>query len=278
MLLFYIVCIVLFFIIKHIIDKQQQNKETIQLNTILEKKGVNNFEKTITNYRKNFCITFNNTERRIWCGILKKDEVIEKTINDFTIDNYSCVLSFDEGILVAVDSKKEKLLFVKFKKQSIEYNCFDFSSIISVELKENNIVVFNKSISQTVGKSLIGGALAGGAGAIVGGASASTQQNQRWMYSELKLLLRDLNTPSYSVSWHRESSSNIINLFDIREEAIKAKDIVSVVIDYINNKEKDNTNNITNSIADELLKLAKLRDSGIITQKEFETQKEKLLA
>ena len=115
---------------------------------------------------------------------------------------------------------------------------------------------------------------------------------------KLKILVRDTKSPTITlpVSFKKEQ-------FDTKEQTKKTsyetrlkwandiKDLISVIIDKgINNpflketeetvdeRKKDeevSTHNI--SIADEILKLSKLKESGVITEEEFQSQKAKLL-
>ena len=64
------------------------------------------------------------------------------------------------------------------------------------------------------------------------------------------------------------------------EHANKIVDLVSVIIDDVDKNEKKSMikNSSTNSIAEELSKLADLKDKGILTEEEFSIQKAKLLS
>jgi hypothetical protein len=66
-----------------------------------------------------------------------------------------------------------------------------------------------------------------------------------------------------------------------REQAETAKNLINeskskiLNINGINNMYNDNSSNM--DTADQLLKLSKLKDSGILTQEEFDSQKKKIL-
>lgn len=62
------------------------------------------------------------------------------------------------------------------------------------------------------------------------------------------------------------------------KDAQSIADLISIIIDDVDRRQKTSQqNNNSNSIADELAKLADLKNKGIITEEEFNTQKSKLL-
>ena len=66
-----------------------------------------------------------------------------------------------------------------------------------------------------------------------------------------------------------------------KQNADEIKDLISVIIDRIDNKavptQESITPKSTNSMADELLKLNELKEKGILTEEEFNAQKSKIL-
>ncbi len=189
----------------------------------------------------------------------------------------------------AVDNEREKVLVMVG-----QYKRFvKFEDIISVELIEDNNVLMKKSTGRTIGGSIIGSALAGGAGMIVGGLSGSSKQVNLHSSVIVKLLLRNASSPSIEIA-----------CFDCRTMTIEGKpvkdgsmeesvykkglsdakritDTLNVIIDAIDRASNsgDSTMPTTqfSSTADELLKLAQLKEQGILTEEEFNQQKTKLL-
>lgn len=170
-----------------------------------------------------------------------------------------------------------------------------FDQIISVEVIEDNTLLLSKSTTRTIGGALLGGALAGGAGIVVGGLSGDSIQKKRVSKITIKIKLRDYSTPVLLIPCFvaRELTElNEIELTDKNSEhyysyknelqnAQKIADYVSVIIDEVDKQEKhsqieQSTSNLP-SVADELEKLASLKNQGILTEEEFIVQKEKLL-
>lgn len=166
-----------------------------------------------------------------------------------------------------------------------------FDKIISVELIEDGTTISSKSTMRTVGGTLLGGALGGGAGAIVGGLSGNSKNIKRVKSVQVKIKVRDINNPSLLISCF-EAATMTSNSDGIKpdgiegykykqglEHARKIADTISVIIDEVDKKtSSSNTSNINASVADELKKLADLKSQGILTQEEFDQQKAKLLS
>lgn len=157
---------------------------------------------------------------------------------------------------------------------------------------ENSTSIMSKSTTRTIGGALGGALIAGGVGAIVGGLSGSSTSTKKIDKVCVDLLLRDISSPSIRIvtfdsTWAGGGKPvNIDNKgFQIGiENAKEIANVVSVIIDEVDNgwkKEqlnKNKENQKVTSVADELQKLAKLKEDGILTQEEFETQKAILLS
>ena len=164
-----------------------------------------------------------------------------------------------------------------------------YSDIVSISYEENGSDVFNKSL----GGAVVGGLLFGGVGAIVGGNTAKATQNKEIIVMSIKILLKSTS-----------DSTIILNIFEVgkdgfvlktkkaadrmyyeglMKEVAGIKDIFSIIIDIVD-KDIEQQKSIptmqqtsTTSIADELTKLAKLKEQGLLTEEEFDAQKKKIL-
>lgn len=157
-----------------------------------------------------------------------------------------------------------------------------FYKILSVELLEDNNVVSSKSTTRTVGGALLGGALAGGAGMVVGGLSGNTTQKKDVLKVTVKIRIRDYSIPSLSITCFDKTGSTGTYEEEIKN-AQEIVDYVSIIIDEVDRKEKRLQSAIQktsgkSSVADELAKLASLKQQGILTDEEFRIQKVKLLS
>lgn len=80
-----------------------------------------------------------------------------------------------------------------------EYFCklvlVDYSKILSVELFENAQSIYSTSRGGQVVGALVGGALLGGVGAVIGGLSSDKIKNQKVSKVELHIILDDISCP-----------------------------------------------------------------------------------
>lgn len=185
-----------------------------------------------------------------------------------------------------LDKVGRKLYYIT-TQQTIEV---PFDKIISVEINEDNSVLFSKSAS--VGGAILGGVLAGEAGIIVGGLSGETKKEKNVSNVTVKIKIRDYSTPSLLIECFNSSellgnkeiwSTHKVYLDELHN-AQKITDYVSVIIDEVGGKRKDALQTVSlhsssekSIVADELAKLASLKEQGILTDEEFKTQKEKVL-
>ena len=185
----------------------------------------------------------------------------------------------------AIDDKRREVAYIEEDSETI----IPYDEIISVEVIEDNTVIASKSTMRTVGGAVVGGALAGGAGAVVGGLSGNTSMKKKVKMVQVKLRLRDISNPTLFINCF--DYMTMTNGQEVKpdgmlgfiykqglEHAQQIADFVSVIIDDVDRSQKQTTTNAnSNSVADELAKLADLRSKGILTEEEFNTQKSKLL-
>lgn len=171
------------------------------------------------------------------------------------------------------------------------HEIFNYSDIIEVSYEENGNQLYSKSAGRTVGGAIVGGVLMGGAGAVVGGLSGASKQNKEIKNMDIKILLR--STSRTSCVLHFKDVDRVLKTKDdadrkLYETYVKnannAKDILSVIIDNAKQASAPIAQSLaqpvvvqSNSVADELAKLAKLKADGFLTEEEFRAQKTKLL-
>lgn len=173
------------------------------------------------------------------------------------------------------------------------YKVFNYSDIINVAYEEDGNTLFSKSMKRTIGGAIVGDILMGGAGAIVGGLSGDTKQYKEVKSMNIKILIRNTTTPSLDLPINLKGET--FNTKDEKsqktyknriQEANAIKDLISVIIDNSNQQlaipisspQKNEEPKSQNSIADELAKLAQLKDGGVLSEEEFQQQKKRLLS
>lgn len=187
---------------------------------------------------------------------------------------------------VAFDNDQQKMLYLVGQSPKI----INYEDIISVQLLEDNQTISQKSTGRTIGGALVGGVLAGGAGAIVGGLSGSSKNLSLHSSVKVKILVRNSVTPSITVDCFNASTMTIEGKpvkdgsmeYHIYKQGLdqanRIVDIVSVIIDAVDRASNASAPQASSgSTADELAKLAILKEKGILTEEEFLEQKKKIL-
>lgn len=154
---------------------------------------------------------------------------------------------------------------------------YDYSNILDYELLEDG-----NSISKGgVGRAIIGGALFGSVGAIVGG---STGHKIKGTCSKLqiKITMNSMENPTVYINFIESETRK--DGFVYKELYAQAQEILSLlgIIVQSNNSKSSADDSMAEhqsnlSAADEIFKFKKLLDSGIISQEEFDIKKKQLL-
>lgn len=192
--------------------------------------------------------------------------------------------------IFAVDQEHSQILAANGAGLAVTYKTASFFDILSVEVLENGNTISSKSATRTVGGAVVGGVLAGGAGAIVGGLSGKSKESKEVTAIKVKIVLRKIQDNQmvigiFSGKLNTKNATELKSYNSYINQANKIRDIVSVIIDAVDKQNdaqkikavnKGNANT-SNSVADELAKLADLKAKGILTEEEFNQQKSKLL-
>ena len=190
----------------------------------------------------------------------------------------------------AIDNERKKIMIVTADNSSdvAKKRNIDFTDIISVELLEDSNIAFSKSTMRTIGGGIVGGAIAGGAGAVIGGLSGDSKVKKEISKIEVKILLRNQNSPTYTIQCYNDGPLEVSGIGKVTYDSIMstAKEIVdhiSVIIDMMDREYQHQENMAiskpaTKSIADELEKLCLLKEKGLLSEEEFQKQKERLLS
>lgn len=209
-------------------------------------------------------------------------------------------ISEDKKYVIAVDENTKKVCFID-SNYGIGKKLYSYKGLIKSEIIEDGESVTTTSRSSQLGGAILGGMIAGGAGAVVGALSGSQSTKSQVKSITLQITTNDTRSPVQNIKFlyleeailknsvryqhaFREANhwhgliSVLIKRADAEEqelkqqEFVKNEDNIKPVIE-----EKPLTINQPISIADELGKLAELLRQGLLTQEEFNSQKKKLL-
>ena len=167
---------------------------------------------------------------------------------------------------------------------------YKFSDILQCEIIEDERSVVKYSTSGAIGGAILGGLIAGKAGAMIGSMRSTPYIEDKVYQVKVRIIVNDPNNPICDIFY-------LISIFgELRgsyrhENALTAAENVCAIMDGIiiegeemreieaqqkiiqATKKKSRKSN-----ADELVKLKSLLDSGVLTQEEFDVEKKKVLS
>lgn len=157
-------------------------------------------------------------------------------------------------------------------------NSYKFDDLVNFELYENDGIEAKGGI----GRAIVGGALFGGVGAVVGAATRKSESKVNSLYIRLtlksvgmkKIVFISSSTPrnSFVYKTQRKAADEIMSQLELIAENNKVESETARI-----RQEQAETAVPSGSVADELLKLKQLLDMGVLTDEEFQQQKQKLL-
>ncbi len=148
--------------------------------------------------------------------------------------NFTKQTKTDYGI-IGIDEPQNKLIIVYSEITKRKWEEIPYQDIFSCDLSIDGQTVYKKSSLRTVGGTLIGGALAGGVGAVVGGLSGSYKENKNIKKIELKIVTKSRLNTIHSFKFFAEGT-NAAFLKTRMGQAEDWKNTVSIIIDEIDAK------------------------------------------
>lgn len=188
-------------------------------------------------------------------------------------DNYTKRIIFDSEnqMLGTVDANKN--LAKKYR----------FEQIIEVSLLENGNSITTTSRKSQLGGALVGGLVAGGVGAVIGGLSGEKKSVEKLESIQLKIIVDDNINPVHIFQFNEdviERNSEEYKKIMVRVNhwhALLVKTMKQNEEKKIEPKVSKTVKDDTTSISKELKELFELKKEGILTEEEFNKQKEKIL-
>lgn len=156
-----------------------------------------------------------------------------------------------------------------------EHRFIKYSDILDFELIEDGETIVTKG---GLGRAVAGGVLFGGVGAIVGGVTGKKKSKHTVKSVKIKITTNDIKDPIVFITLLQKETKKDSLIY--KNSAKTAQEILSrlkVVTSKDYGTKSEEVGQAKISVADELIKLKTLLDEGILTQEEFNKQKEKLL-
>lgn len=135
---------------------------------------------------------------------------------------------------ISIDEDNKKIYLAITAITGKKFKGYSFSDILGCEVVLDDNSVYKKSTLRTVGGALVGSALLGGAGAIIGGLSGASQKKSNIKKAELKITVKDISNPNYKFEFYGAGVPSSFRSQKL-EEVEKWKDIISIIIDRVDN-------------------------------------------
>ena len=151
-----------------------------------------------------------------------------------------------------------------------------YADLVSYEYQEDGGTI----VSGGIGGALVGGALFGSVGAIVGAAAGKKKQSDFVNSMKIRLTVNSMSNPTEYIDMNpvrirmKRSSGQYRKVLEETQEILSCLELII--------KENQNIAGVQDKIpkmdpTDEILKYKKLLDAGAITQEEYEEKKKQLL-
>lgn len=211
------------------------------------------------------------------CIIFGSDQLSVSAVLGGFVPNEKC---FSEGFAYAIDAKMKKLCY--FNESGTIQKIYTYKDIIKAEIVEDGDTITETERGSQIGGAIVGGVLFGGTGAIIGGLSGNKKTSRLVSNVVLKILVRDIEHPDISISFLSEQTPRGSSIHQsARANAEKWYGMLQVLIDIASKEEmKDVSQQQVNkpiSTIDELQKLAKLHEDGVVSDEEFTSMKNRII-
>lgn len=186
---------------------------------------------------------------------------------------------------LAIDEQRKKVCLIDQRQGNATFRLIPYKDLISSELFEDGTTVTKTMRASQIRGAIVGGLVLGGVGAIIGGLSGKNQASSRVKEVTLRIVVNDIQSPLHDV--------NLLNLETTKDNAVykqaieqarQWQGIMEVAIRQADQEDKITTQNPvvqlplqTISAADEIMKLADLRNAGLLTDEEFHQEKSRVL-
>ena len=175
--------------------------------------------------------------------------------------------------IIQFDDNSKKILFPK--TLLTRARIYDYSELLGYEILEDG----NTITKGGLGSAIVGGALFGGVGAVIGGLTGGKKSKEVVKSLKVKIVLDNKIVPAEYIELLKTEFKK--DGFVYRAAKQEAEYIVAILasISAENEKNQANTSNMQNTTdsISEVKRYKELLDNGIITQDEFDKKKKELL-
>lgn len=184
----------------------------------------------------------------------KKEQRIKAELSKYTIDREIR----NGNNIVSLDNKHEILIIRN--TSDMTYDIIKYGELLSCEILENNSTVMKGG----VGRAVVGGIIAGGAGAIVG---ANTRKSEIMRELTIRIITSNSRKSSYVIKLQGENLSNEAYNF--------INEVYAIITNLINQYSKREKAQVSanNDITEQIEKLAILKEKKLLQKKNLKQKR-----
>lgn len=167
----------------------------------------------------------------------KRKDKIKKLISKNNIEYDDIVFSLDNKLSLLFDDKHQKIYFINLDK----VKQYSYSDILESRIVENKESITVTSRGSQIGGALLGGIIAGGIGAIIGGLSGSKHNINKIDSLELYIIVNDTIQPIQKISFLKNDngmSPKDKKYIEIKNRVEHWHSLISVLIRRADEKDK----------------------------------------
>ncbi|MGL4675934.1 MAG: SHOCT domain-containing protein [Wohlfahrtiimonas sp.] len=207
-----------------------------------------------------------------------------KSINHF--EATQSYMQLGNGSSIIIDENNKKLCLIK-NDQSNTMTVVSYSDILSSEIIEDGESITKTSRASQVGGALLGGIILGVAGAVIGGLSGKKTTSGKAKSIALRVVVNNTDNPDHYISFLDIETKKDNTLYKTAiDTARKWQSIINILIRQADKEDNEKLEALPSahsspkhlSVAQELEQLAELKNKGILTDEEFNTEKKKILS
>ncbi|ELK47524.1 SHOCT domain-containing protein [Halobacillus sp. BAB-2008] len=219
----------------------------------------------------------------------KKEQLDQELASFIESKNMELTQKFEtkDHSIVAVDENKQVVYFLIPSANPVksvgDYELFqlDYQDIMEAEVKIDGETITKTSRGSQLAGAALGGLLAGGAGAVIGGLSGGTKSSDKVQSVQLHVVINNTQHPFHSFEF--------LKIPDVKKKEAQYKlafdkvmhwqSLFKVIIGIADKKDKETIADLqhADSLADELRKMHELFSDGIISQEEYDVQRKRML-
>ncbi|MFT3809421.1 MAG: SHOCT domain-containing protein [Micropepsaceae bacterium] len=203
-------------------------------------------------------------------------------VSDFTPD-YK-YLGEDGSTGLAIDMQRKKLCLVIGLTGSVRV--YDHRDILEVEIVEDGVTISKTSRTSQAGNAILGGLVFGGVGAVVGALTSASRSYGKVRRLDLKIVINDPAAPVFLLNFlSAEAAAGGFTHSTFSKVAQEWAGRLKVLIKAADDEDQQQLASqaptaliaASPSRLQELERLGRLREQGILTEDEFQLEKRKLM-